>query len=85
MPADKLPLGEPTLAWSFNREGEAKPGLVEGRDKRMGIDTKGKREERTDLKKMAHAQSGVDDLKGTYGRVTQDIPGVVDVKANGQR
>ena len=25
----KLPLGEPVLAWSFNRDGEAKAGLVE--------------------------------------------------------
>ena len=28
-----------TCAWSFNREGEARPGLVEARDRRMGIDT----------------------------------------------
>ena len=25
----KLPLGEPMLTWSFNRDGEAKAGLVE--------------------------------------------------------
>ncbi len=29
---DKLPFGEPMLAWSFNRDGEAAPGLVEQRD-----------------------------------------------------
>jgi hypothetical protein len=85
MPADKLPLGEPMLAWSFNREGEAKPGLVEERDKRIGLDTKRKRADRAELQKMAQPQSGVDALKGSYGRVTQEIPGVVDVEANGQR
>jgi hypothetical protein len=31
-PADKLPLGSARLAWSFNREGEANPGLIERRD-----------------------------------------------------
>jgi hypothetical protein len=31
-PGDKMPLGEPMLAWWFNRDGEAMPGLVESRD-----------------------------------------------------
>ena len=35
---DLLPLGQPVLAWSFSRFGEADPALVAGRDQRMGID-----------------------------------------------
>jgi len=78
---DALPLGEPMLAWSFNRDGEAAPGLVEQRDRRLGIDSAGKRRERADLRELAQPQGGVDDLKGRFGRPTPDIPGVVDVKA----
>lgn len=81
MPADKLPLGPPMLAWSFSRDGEAKPGLVEKRDKQMGISTAQKRKERAELQQLARPQSGVDDLKGKFGRQTQDIPGVVDKKS----
>lgn len=77
-PADKLPLGDPMLAWSFNRDGEAMPGLVEMRDRKMGIDSSQVRKERADLQQMAKPQSGVDDLKGKFTRPTQDIPGVVD-------
>lgn len=42
--ADRLPKGDAHLAWSFNRDGEAMPGLVERRDERMGIGTDAKRE-----------------------------------------
>lgn len=80
---DKLPLGEPTLAWSFNRDGEDMPGLVEKRDKKMGLNTAQTRKDRADLQQLAKPQSGVDDLKGKFGRPTQDIPGVVDKKAAG--
>lgn len=83
MPADKLPLGEPMLAWSFNRDGEAAPGLVEQRDKRMGISSADIRQKRGELRSLARPQSGVDDLKGAFARPTRDIPGVVDVKAAG--
>ena len=37
--ADPLPFGEARLAWSFNRDGEARPELVAERDRRLGIDT----------------------------------------------
>ena len=80
---DKLPLGEPALAWSFNRDGEAMPSLVEKRDKTMGLNTAQTRKDRADLKQLAKPQSGVDDLKGKFGRPTQDIPGVIDKKAAG--
>ena len=78
---DKLPLGDPMLAWSFSRDGEALPGMVEKRDKAMGIDSRQTRRDRTDLQSLARPQAGVDDLKGKFGRPTQDIPGVVDLKA----
>ncbi|MBC7500709.1 MAG: OBAP family protein [Herminiimonas sp.] len=81
-PGDKLPLGEPMLAWSFNRDGEAMAGLVESRDRRMKIDTSKKRHNRTNLAAIAKPQSGVDDLKDKFGRPAIDIPGVLDQKAN---
>ena len=77
---DKLPLGPAMLAWSFNREGEAKPGLVEQRDRRMGVDTAEKRRQRADLRPLARPQSGVDDLKAAFPQA-RPIPGVVDKKA----
>ena len=40
--------------------------------------------ERADLQKIAKPQSGVDDLKGKFGRPTRDIPGVVN-KENKQQ
>lgn len=78
---DELPLGEPMLAWSFNRDGEDMPGLVEKRDEKMGLDTAQIRKDRADMQRLAKPQSGVDDLKGKFGRPTQDIAGVVDKKA----
>ena len=73
------------LAWSFNRDGEDIPGLVEERDKKMDLDGAETRKERADLQKIAKPQSGVDDLKGKFGRPTRDIPGVVDKKENKQQ
>jgi hypothetical protein len=77
---DKLPLGPPMLAWSFNRDGEAKPGLVEQRDKKMDINSAEKRRQRADLQSLAKPQSGVDDLKAAFPKA-KAIPGVVDKKA----
>lgn len=76
MANDSLPLGDPMLAWSFNRDGEALPGLVEERDRNMGVDSASTRRERADLQKLAKPQSGVDDMKGRFGRPTREIPGV---------
>jgi Protein of unknown function (DUF1264) len=79
---DTLPLGAPALAWSFNRFGEAAPGLVESRDERMGIDTEERRRQRQDLIELAHPQEGVDALEGAFEGPTQPIPGVVDKNAS---
>ena len=75
---DMLPLGEPALAWSFSRFGEAAPGLVESRDQRMGISTEERRRQRQDLIEIAHPQEGVDALRGAFEGPTEPIPGVVD-------
>jgi hypothetical protein len=75
---DKLPMGPPMLAWSFNRDGEARAGLVEERDKKMGINSEDIRNKRQDLTALAKPQMGVDALKGKFGRATRDIPGVKD-------
>lgn len=79
--SDQLPLGDPMLAWSFNRDGEAMSSLVEKRDKELDINSVQKRKDRSDLQNLAKPQSGVDDLKGRFGRPTSDIPGVGDQKA----
>jgi hypothetical protein len=80
MAGDKLPVGEPMLAWSFNRDGELAPGMIEARDQQMKVNTAEKRKQRSDLRAVAKPQSGVDDLKGKFGRPTADIPGVTDQK-----
>ena len=77
---DALPLGPAMLAWSFNRDGEAKPGLVEERDRKLGVDTAQTRRQRADLQSLARPQSGVDDLRAAFPQ-GRDIPGVVDKKA----
>jgi hypothetical protein len=79
----KLPTGPPMLAWSFSRDGEARPGLVEARDQRMGINSRDIRNKRQELTALAKPQMGVDALKGKFGRPTQDIPGVRDKQPEG--
>ena len=76
---EKLPTGIPSLAWSFNHDGEIRPELVQDRDSRMHINTAQIRQKRQDLVQDAHPQSGVDRLdSGAFGRPTTPIPGVVD-------
>jgi hypothetical protein len=79
----KLPIGPPMLAWSFNRDREARPGLVEDRDKKMGINSQDIRQRRQDLTALAKPQMGVNALKGKFGRPTQDIPGVTEKQPQG--
>lgn len=55
---DKLPLGEPRLAWSFNHDGEIRPGLIEQRDKHFGTNTQEKQNSRQDLAALAKPQEG---------------------------
>jgi len=79
MKGDPLPYGDPALAWSFNRDGEAAPGLVEGRDRAIGIDSAQIRSKRADLVPLAKPQSGVDVLHGKFPRPTRPLPGVSDL------
>lgn len=76
-----LPLGPAMLAWSFNRQGEEKPELVEERDRRFKTSTEEKRRQREELTGLAKPQSGVDDLKGKFARPAQPLAGVVDRKS----
>jgi Protein of unknown function (DUF1264) len=82
---DAMPLGEPALAWSFSRFGEAAPGLVESRDERMGISTEERRRQRQELIDLARPQEEVDALRDAFDRPTEPIPGVVDKSAASAR
>lgn len=75
---DKMPLGEPSLEWSFNRNGEILPGLAEQRNQRLNVTSDQLRSRRTDLTRFAKPQRGVDALKGKFSRPTTSIPGVAD-------
>ncbi len=75
---DKLPLGDPMLDWSFNRDGEARPRLIEERDLKLKLSTIDKRRARTDLLPLARPQYGVDALQDRFPTATTEIPGVVD-------
>jgi len=83
--ADRLPLGTPELAWSFNRDGEAIPGLLEQRDRRLHVSTAEKRKDREDLQPLAQPQVGVDQLKQSFMKTGTPIPGVIDKREAGQR
>ncbi|TAK60579.1 MAG: DUF1264 domain-containing protein [Methylobacter sp.] len=78
---DKMPLGEPSLEWSFNHDGEALPGLVEQRDQRLHVKAGEQRRKRAELSSMARPQTGVDALKGKFPRSTTSLPEVVDKNA----
>jgi len=77
---DRLPFGPPMLAWSFSRDGELKPDLLQQRDRALGIDSTDKRRRRAELQPLARPQSGVDDLKDAYPG-SRPIPGVVDSRS----
>ena len=81
-PGDLLPLGEPVLMWSFNREGECDEALKEDRNRVMGLDVERKREQRQSLVGRAHPQEGVDAMADQFTG-TVPVPGVVDVRAEG--
>lgn len=76
---DKLPMGDPMLAWSFNHDNEAVPEMVNSRDRRMKTNTAQKRKERADLQKLAKPQAGVDVIKAEFTRSAGVAPpGVKD-------
>jgi len=78
---DKIPLGEPSLEWSFNHNGEALPGLVEQRDQRLNIKAGELRNQRAELSALAKSQMGVDALTGKFPGPTKPLSGVTDQTA----
>ena len=78
MQGDALPTGPAHLAWSFNQDGEIKPGMAEERDRRMGIDSGAKRRDRADLVPLARPQEGVDVLQKAFPNATGAPDGVRD-------
>lgn len=80
-PGDTMPLGPAMLAWSFSRDGEALPELVQERDRRMDISTAERRADRADLVELARPQAGVDALRGHFPDAVP-IPGVTDQAAS---
>ncbi len=82
-PGTQLPLGDPMLMWSFNREGECDRAVEEDRNRHMGIDVQRARQARQqELLPLARPQEGVDALKDAFSDTTP-IPGVVDVRSAG--
>lgn len=77
-----LPLGEPWLAWSFNHDGEARPDLIERRDRNLEINTHERREQRQNLIPLARPQEGVDALWNAFPQPIQAIPGVTNKEGN---
>jgi hypothetical protein len=75
--SDDLPLGPPHLAWSFNHDGEAKAGLVEQRDERMGLNTAEERRDRQEWVAAARPQGGVNAIAEAF-KDRKPIPGVTD-------
>ena len=78
---DRLPLGKPMLAWSFNAHGEARPGLIEKRDEVMDVESAEIARERADLQALAKPQRGVNALAAAFP--ARQVPGYVQAKDEG--
>jgi len=76
----QLPLGDPMLMWSFNRDGEGDPALERDRESALGLDTPATRRQRQELVGLAHPQHGVDTLADRFTGTTP-LHGVVDADA----
>jgi hypothetical protein len=63
---EEFPLGPPMLGWSFNADGEARPGLIESRDHTLNVDTTQIRAARQDLAPLAHPQRGVNAIAEAF-------------------
>jgi hypothetical protein len=79
-PGDRVPLGDPKLMWSFNRDGEADVRLKHDFEQAMGVEESDKRAQRRPFTELAHPQRGVDALAGRFSGTTP-LPGVVDAGA----
>jgi hypothetical protein len=77
---DRLPLGDPKLMWSFNRDGEADERLKSDFQSHMKIDEAKNRRRRSPLVERARPQRGVDLLTDAFP-AARPLQGVVDVHA----
>jgi hypothetical protein len=79
-PGHPLPMGEPMLMWSFNRDGEVDTSLRQNRIAAMNLDVHKKREERQSLLHLARPQRGVHLLRDAFPDADPGPPpGVRDV------
>ncbi|HET8756023.1 MAG TPA: DUF1264 domain-containing protein [Solirubrobacteraceae bacterium] len=83
-PGDRVPLGDPKLMWSFNRDGEADERLKHDLERQMGFDEAAKRAQRAGFTELAHPQHGVDAMADQF-EATTPLDGVVDVSAGSAR
>jgi hypothetical protein len=72
-----MPLGEPMLGWSFNREGQAAEGLVEQTAEKLDVDVEALKESRAELADQAHPQCGVTLMDGDFEGSNQDLAGII--------
>ncbi len=79
-PGMPLPLGEPKLMWSFNRDGECDDALIRSRDEALGVDTAAKRRQRAELAAVTEPQAGVDAMREQFPG-SNPVPGVADVRS----
>ncbi|MGH3099113.1 MAG: OBAP family protein [Streptosporangiales bacterium] len=79
-PGHALPLGDPKLMWSFNRDGECDEALQSDRDRALDIDVPAKRAARQELLDLARPQCGVDAMRDQFSGTTP-VGGVVDADA----
>lgn len=77
-PGDRLPYGDATLMWSFNRDGEADERLLQNLDRGMKLGIERKRQGRSDLAGKARPQRGVGTLKDAFPNANGAPPGVRD-------
>lgn len=78
-PGQSLPLGDPMLMWSFNRDGECDPSLERDREVAMGLDAAKSRADRQSFVPETHPQEGVNALRDRFAG-TSPILGVVDTE-----
>jgi hypothetical protein len=73
-----VPMGQPMLAWTFNRDGEVKADLQMDLETEFNYSSSDKRAERQDLVEAALPQDGVNTIAGFFPGPTREIPGVTD-------
>ncbi|WIE53971.1 OBAP family protein [Curtobacterium sp. MCBD17_003] len=78
-PAQPLPLGDPMLMWSFNREGEVDEALRRDRNAAMHTDPEPRKASRAKYLDRAHPQRGVGTMRDAFSG-TSPTPGVVDAQ-----